>query len=151
MEKVYRSIYMGGLVALLLLLAGGCKKAPINGKIEGMWKLEEFTTHEDGVTHPCERIYYSMQLWVVDVAEKQGPNGYKASVGRLVYGEDEQTVVMKDFHYRDWTTDSKEPTALEDLKPYGLNSLETEFKVVKANGKHLILQSDYATLRLTSF
>lgn len=107
--------------------------------------------HEDGKTHPCERIYYSIQLWVVDVAEKQGAHGYKHSVGRFMYGEDEKTVTMKDFHYRDWTTDSKEATALEDLIPYGINSLETTFEVVKADGKSLILRSDYATLRFTGF
>ena len=51
-----KRIYTGLLVFLLILL-GGCEKAPINSDIEGMWKLEEYTTTEDGVTHPCERIY----------------------------------------------------------------------------------------------
>lgn len=150
MKKKYNKVYIG-VLTILLLLWGGCEKAPINEKIEGMWKLEKFTTHEDGITHPCERMYYSIQLWVVDVAEKQGPHGYKASVGRCIYGEDGQTVVMKDFHYREWTTDNKEATALEDLKPYGLNRLETVFEVEEADGHRLVLKSDDATLYLTSF
>lgn len=150
MGKRFYKIGIAGWMVLLFLM-GGCKKTPINDKIEGMWKLEEFTTHEDGKTHPCERIYYSIQLWMVDVAEKQGSHGYKPSVGRFMYGEDEKTVTMKDFYYRNQTTDSKEATALEDLIPYGINSLETTFEVVKADGKSLILRSDYATLRFTSF
>lgn len=62
-----------------------------------MWKLEEYTTHEDNVTHSCERIYYSIQLWSVEVAEKQGSHGYKSSIGRFIYGENENEIIMKDF------------------------------------------------------
>ncbi|MCZ8371478.1 lipocalin-like domain-containing protein [Phocaeicola acetigenes] len=145
-----KRIYTGLLVFLLILL-GGCEKAPINSDIEGMWKLEEYTTTEDGVTHPCERIYYSIQLWVVDIAEKQGTKGYAPSIGRFAYGEDGNTVIMKDFYYRKGTTDSKEPTKLEDLQPYGLNSLETTFEIVKSDGKNMVLRSDYATLTFSKF
>ena len=145
-----KRIYTGLLVFLLILL-GGCEKAPINSDIEGMWKLEEYTTTEDGVTHPCERIYYSIQLWVVDIAEKQGTKGYAPSIGRFTYGEDGNTVIMKDFYYRKGTTDSKEPTKLEDLQPYGLNSLETTFEIVKSDGKNMVLRSDYATLTFSKF
>lgn len=140
-----------GILTFLLVLLGGCKKAPINSDIEGMWKLEEYTTTEDGVKHPCERIYYSIQLWVVDIAEKQGTQGYKPSIGRFIYGEDGNTVIMKDFYYRQGTTDSKEATTLEDLQPYGLNSLETTFEVVKSDGSNLVLRSDYATLTFSKF
>ena len=51
-----------GLVCLLLCLLAGCKKAPMNSNIEGFWQLLEFTTQADGETHPCNRIYYSIQL-----------------------------------------------------------------------------------------
>lgn len=139
------------LLTLLLLLFGGCEKAPINSNIEGMWKLEEFTTLEDNKVYPCERIYYSIQLWVVDISEKQGTHGYKPSIGRFGYGEDGNTVIMKDFYYRKGTTDSKEPTNVEDLKPYGLNSQETIFEIVESTKHNLILKSDYATLKFTKF
>lgn len=150
MEKRYYQCCMRLMVALLLL-TGGCKKAPINNEIEGMWKLEDFTTHEDGEIHPCKRLYYSIQLWVVDIAEKQGPHGYKPSIGRFIYGENENEVIMRDFYYRSFTTDSKEATILEDLKPYGLNSLETTFEIIKVDKHNLTLRSKYATLRFTSF
>lgn len=138
------------LLIILLPLLSGCEKAPINSYIEGMWKLEEFVTHEDHISHPCERIYYSIQLQVVDIAEKQGKYDYKPSVGRFIYGEN-GTLIMKDFHYRAMTTDNKQATKLEDLRPYGINNLETTFKIIKANGKDLVLRSDYATLTFTSF
>lgn len=149
MEKRYYQYCMRLMVALLLLTEG-CKKAPINNEIEGMWKLEEFTTHEDGEKHACKRIYYSIQLWVVDIAEKQGGHGYKSSVGRLNY-KSNNTLIMKDFHYRKQTTDNKEKTSVEDLIPFGLNSLETTFEIIKVDGHNLILCSDYATLHFTKF
>ena len=40
---------------------------------------------------------------------------------------------------------------MEELLTYGINALDTEFEVVKANGKELILKSDYATLMLKRF
>ena len=55
------------------MVCNSCKKEPINSEIEGHWQLLEFTTKADNEIHPCERIYYSIQLWVVEVAEKQGP------------------------------------------------------------------------------
>lgn len=139
------------LFALLLVILGGCEKAPINNDIEGMWKLEEFTTLEDNKVHPCERIYYSIQLWVVDIAEKQGIHGYKPSIGKFCYGEDGKTVIMKDFYYRRGTTDSKEPTTIEDLQPYGLNSKETTFEIMESDKHNLTLRSDYATLKFSKF
>lgn len=139
------------VLLIILLLQSGCQKAPINNLMEGMWKLEEYTTHEDNITHSCERIYYSIQLWTVEVAEKQGSHGYKSSIGRFIYGENENEIIMKDFYYRNWTTDSKEATNVEDLKPYGLNNLETIFEIVQLDKHNLILRSDYATLRFKSF
>ena len=58
---------------------------------------------------------------------------------------------MKDFKYRQSTGDNGEDVPVEKLLPYGINALETTFDVLKADGKHLILQSDYATLEFTSF
>lgn len=140
------------MVLLVTVLLSGCKKEPIDRKIEGMWKLEQFTTHEDGVVHgDCRRIFYSIQLWVVELAEKQCTHGYGTYIGRFDYNDDHSTVTMKDFKYRQSTGDSNENVPVEKLLPYGINSLNTTFEVVKADGKHLTLKSDYATLEFTSF
>ena len=63
-------------MVMLAIVCNSCKKEPINSDIEGHWQLLEFTTKADNEIHPCERIYYSIQLWVVEVAEKQGPQGF---------------------------------------------------------------------------
>ena len=70
-----RIFYIGLCMMVLAMICNSCKKEPINSEIEGHWQLLEFTTAADNEVHPCERIYYSIQLWVVEVAEKQGPQG----------------------------------------------------------------------------
>ena len=43
--------------------------------------MVEYTTHADGIIHKCERIYYSIQLWVIEVAEKGGSLGLESFRG----------------------------------------------------------------------
>lgn len=63
-------IYMLVAAAGLLAGAAGCKKAPINSDVEGLWVLERFTVAETGETVECERLYYSITRMVTEVAEK---------------------------------------------------------------------------------
>ena len=86
-----------GLVCLLLCLLAGCKKAPMNSNIEGFWQLLEFTTEADGETHPCNRIYYSIQLWVAEVSERGGDLGAGSFRGRYRYDEETNTVTLKEM------------------------------------------------------
>ena len=108
--------------------------------MEGHWELLEFTTTADGKVHVCERIYYSIQLWVVEIAAKQNGTTLKPVIGRFEH-EENGNVRMRDFKGRKGTSDDKKDVTVED----------TEFEVVKANGKELILKSDYATLMLKRF
>lgn len=149
MTLVYSAIVL--LILWLSLLMGGCKKAPINEDVEGLWRLEEFTTLDDGETHRCERLFYSITRFVVEVAEKQGTNGYGAYIGRFAYDNDGEAVVMKEFKQRASTGDNGKDATPEQLMPYGMNRTETTFRIVEADGKRLVLESDYARLNLTAF
>ena len=146
-----------GLVCLLLCLLAGCKKAPMNSNIEGFWQLLEFTTQADGETHPCNRIYYSIQLWVAEVSERGGDLGagsfrgrYRSFPGRYRYDEETNTVTLKEMSTYA-TPENSRPATREELHPFGLDSTDTTFDVIKADGKSLILKSDYATLTLKRF
>ena len=139
-----------GLVCLLLCLLAGCKKAPMNSNIEGFWQLLEFTTQADGKTHPCNRIYYSIQLWVAEVSERGGDLGAGSFRGRYRYDEETNTVTLKEMSTYA-TPENSRPATREELHPFGLDSTDTTFDVIKADGKRLILKSDYATLTLKRF
>ena len=146
---IKRTIHYG-LVCLLLCLLAGCKKAPMNSNIEGFWQLLEFTTEADGETHPCNRIYYSIQLWVAEVSERGGDLGAGSFRGRYRYDEETNTVTLKEMSTYA-TPENSRPATREELHPFGLDSTDTTFDVIKADGKSLILKSDYATLTLKRF
>ncbi len=141
------------LIAVVMAVAvAGCEfKEPIDNDIEGFWKLERFETNADGRMYECRRIYYSITRYVVEVSEKQGPNGYGTFIGRFGYKDGRTKVVMKDFKHRANTSDNGVSATVNELKPFGINSLETTFDVVVADGDNLVLRSDYATLQLTRF
>lgn len=146
--------FLAQILAGICILAGlsGCQKAPINSDIEGQWILKQFTIRETDETVTCERLYYSITRMVTEVAEKQGPNGYGAYIGRTEYRNDETQLVVKDFKVRYQTTDTGEDAPVEQLRHFGIdNQAETVFDVVHCNGKTMTLQSDYARLELEKF
>ena len=140
-----------GLIVVAVMLAAGCSKQPVDGDIEGFWRLERFVTHADGEVHQCERIFYGITRYVVEAAERQGPGGYGAFVGRFEYVGGSSRVAMKDFRHRASTSDSGRHATPEELGPFGLGATSTEFRVVVADGNRLVLESDYARLELVAF
>lgn len=135
---------------MLAMISYSCKKEPINSDIEGHWQLLEFTTKADNKVHPCERIYYSIQLWVVEVAEKQGPQGLTSFRGRYKYYETSHTIEMTDMSTYA-TPENSRPAEVWELEPYGLNSVNTTFNVIESSHKYMTLESDYAVLKLKRF
>lgn len=146
--------FLAQILAGICILAGlsGCQKAPINSDIEGQWILKQFTLRETDETVTCERLYYSITRMVTEVAEKQGPNGYGAYIGRTEYRNNETQLVVKDFKVRQSTGDSGEDAPVEKLRHFGIdNQVETVLDVVHCNGKTMTLESDYARLELEKF
>lgn len=134
------------IVFVCSLLFHGCEKAPVHGKLDGHWQLMSFET-ADGTVHPCERIYYSIQLQLVEISHK-GEGYYEAYVGRFGYNRETARVTVSDFR-----KDNLQEVAAtkEQLYPFGMNDTETVFDVIAADGKTLVLKSGYATLTFRIF
>lgn len=145
-----RIFYIGLCLAMLAMIGHSCKKEPINSDIEGHWQLLEFTTKADNKVHSCERIYYSIQLWVVGVAEKQGAQGLTSFRGRYKYDEANHTIEMTDMSTYA-TPENSRPAEVWELEPYGLNNVNTTFKVIESGHKYMTLESDYAVLKFKRF
>lgn len=90
--------FLSGVVVVLFwgFIMGGCQKEAIDSDMEGHWELLEFTTAADGKVHVCERIYYSIRLWVVEIAAKQSGTTHKPVIGRFEH-EKNGNVRMRDF------------------------------------------------------
>ena len=131
------------LFILLVVEISSCDKAPINDKLDGRWQLMTIE-YTDGKVEECNRIYYSIQLHLVEISAKGGNGG--THIGRFSYKEDE--VTMSEFRHRG---DEEKLTELNELKPFGLNQAINHLQVEKATRKKLILKSDYARLTFRNF
>lgn len=141
-------------VILLCLGMGGCSKAPIDNDVEGFWQLESFTTHADNQTHPCTRMYFGITRQVAEISTRPyiGMSVKREDfVCRFSYSEEYSKVIMKDFKWRRTTGDNGVDVNMKTLNRYGINANPTTFSVQTADGKNLVLVSDYATLVLKRF
>lgn len=131
------------LFLLLLLGINSCDKAPINGKLDGRWQLMSIE-YADKSIKECHRIYYSIQLHLVEISDKGGKGG--TFIGRFSYKDDE--VTMSEFRRRG---QEEELATLAELQTFGISLPHTNFKVEKATGEKLVLKSDYARLTFRKF
>ena len=65
-----------------MLGISSCDKAPINGKLDGRWQLMTIE-YTNGKIEECNRIYYSIQLHLVEISAKGGNGG--THIGRFSY------------------------------------------------------------------
>lgn len=142
-------------ILILCLSFTGCTKAPIDEDIEGFWQLESFTTHADNQTHLCQRMYYGITRQVAEIATRPLPGDTslkgQAFVCRFAYADNRNKIIMKDFKWRASTGDSGVDVDIQTLQRYGINANSTIFTIQTADGKQLVLVSDYATLLLKRF
>ncbi len=131
------------LLMLMMMGVSSCDKKPINGKLDGRWQLMSIEG-KDGQTTACNRIYYSIQLHLIEISDKSDKP--KTFIGRFSNGGDEITV--GDFRRR---YNEEQHATLEELAVFGLYQLDTRFKVEQVSRKHLTLRSDDACLNFRKF
>lgn len=151
MRIINSKVTTWSLVIIMIVFTCSCdKKWPINGNLDGYWQLITVETKSDGVKTNCHRMYIGIQLHMIELKDL-GNNGYKNFFGEFNYDEDKNIVVIKNLKEKVSTSDNGQMAEIKDLNPYGINSQETVFDVIKADGKTLILESDYARLTMRSF
>ena len=133
-------------LCLLCLTLTGCAKAPMNGALDGQWQLLRYET-TDGEVHDCRRLYYSIQLQVVELADKGGA-GYGTYIGRFAYDEGRAEVVIRELRPRG---DEGRLATTDELQPFGLFATDNVLHVVAVDDDHLTLRSDAATLYFRKF
>lgn len=151
MRIINSKVTTWSLVIIMIVFTCSCdKKWPINGNLDGYWQLMTVETKTDGTKKDCHRMYIGIQLHMIELKDL-GNNGYESFFGEFNYNEDEDIVIIKNLKEKSSTSDNGKVADITDLNPYGINALETGFKVVKADGKTLILESNYARLTMRSF
>ena len=138
-------------ILLLLLMAAmcSCDKAPINSDIEGHWRVLSIQ-NTNGEEQPCKNLFYSIQLWLVELEQKPKTENYGHFLGKFEYLED-GSLRMHSFLQSIGVADNGKEATEEDLRPYGLPSLDNRLEIIKANGKELVLRTDSTTIRMKRF
>lgn len=141
------NILLGAFVAVLAMaLFGSCRKAPINGKLDGQWQIMSVEWLADGSDiSPELRSYIDINLHViqlrnVSLSETQG----SLISGNLAYDKNNSTMTV-DFPY------NTEGGKLMQLQPWGIYSNPETFEIVKLDGKQLVLKSSQTMITCRRF
>lgn len=131
--KIFRShIILTAFVTIMsLLLFDGCRKAPINGKLDGQWQIMNIELTADGSdASPAIRSYIDINLHVVNLR-----NIHQSLIaGSLNYDKDASWLTL-DFPY------NAEGDALLRLREWGIYQTPVTFDIVKLDSKQLVLRS----------
>lgn len=140
------------LPVLLLVLAGCERKWPMNGALDGQWQLLTVENREDGTMtdRKEEQLFYRFQLQLLMITDLGG-NGYGTYIGRMTYDQKAQTVETWEMNVRDNQGDSGKPATAEQLEPFGMTSGQTRFRVVEADRKRLVLETEERRLTFRKF
>lgn len=123
----------GFIIILVILLAGGCGKLPINGDLDGRWQIMKIM-YASGEEEVPERAYYSIALHTINLLKVDVSN----QTGNMEYTGDSLFVVMP-------------VSKKKDLLPFGMDNTVQHFAVKELSSEHLTLQSDYARLIFRKF
>lgn len=148
MDKIKSRFYYLIIGIFCMLIWSSCTgKSSMNGNLDGNWQLMKIENRTTGETENCHRLYWAIQLWVIELTDK-GDNHFGNYIGRFVYDKDNNTIRIRDFRLR---SDESKQASEDQLSHFGIHSSDATFDVVKANGKELILQSEVAVLYFRSF
>lgn len=115
------------LVSLLLLLvtAAGCRKAPINGDLDGQWQIISIEENGKDTGYADKQHFYCFYLHVVQLT------GNGTVTGNLHYADNQ---IAMDFPNCDAAT-------LSRLINWGVRHNPEVFDIVKLTGSTLIMQN----------
>lgn len=136
MKKISAIYFAGVCLAIIILAAGGCRKMPINGKLDGQWQIMKIENLQDGsdVTS-VYRSYIDISLHVVNLRNVSLDESAGSVIsGNMKYDKGGNTLYM-DFPY------NTEGSKLDQLQLWGIYSNPVTFDIVKLDGKQLILKS----------
>lgn len=133
--------YIYTLLFLLAIPFASCEKLPINGRLDGMWKLQKMTDTHMNTKHP-EGIFYSIQLNLIKLS-KINNSGTPEKTSELYLGRFQYTpdsLILSDFHT--WVYREEEiPATPEQLAPFGFTETDARFGIEKLSKEEMILKS----------
>lgn len=122
-------------------LFGACDRVYINGKLDGMWRLEN-VAYPDSTAYP-EQIFYSFQRHMTQISKHNDSTLPVRFLGNLYYNG--RTLTMSHFY----SFPHEEYAATEKmLKEFHLHSDSTIFQVMDLDAESLIMKNGECTYTL---
>ena len=125
---------------LCIALFTACEKQPINGKVDGFWKLKSIETDKKE-SYP-ESIFYAIQLHSIEMSNKS--NG-TSIIGDFFYKND--CIIVSNFTY----PHSGKPVSHPDLANFGITHTPDTFNLEKVSKSAMIWQSKTVKLQFIRF
>ena len=130
---------IGIMAIVLLIVAGGCQKEPINGDLDGQWQVMEVTPQAPETIIP-ERLYYCFSLHTVQLSY-YGPGPWTS--GNILKFDDNRLVL--EFPYADAYI------SIDKLKQYGIYSNPVSFTIEHLDKGKMILRDGDVVVTLRKF
>lgn len=119
----------------------GCDKAPINGDLDGMWKMTAMQW-EDGETVSPVRIFFCFEQDCIELNNK-GANA--CTYLGLMHK------VKKRIRVENIKSPQGDVTDITALRQFGITESVTEFNIEKLNGSRMIIKSKDCRMEFTKF
>lgn len=130
-----KSILILVTIVALLGSVAGCRKAPVNGDLDGQWQVMKID-YKDSIDVVPEQVYYCFFLHTVNLSRVGG--GIVG--GNMQYDEGGKTLRLQ-FPYNDG----------KSLNLWGMDASETVFSIKELTGKRLVIESNIALIELRKF
>ncbi len=141
--KIFTYILIGALsLSVISITHTSCVKEYINGKLEGMWRVDKITLADGSIPYDIKTtsypVYISFQFHVVQLS------GYDGDIffGNLQYNGE---TVRLDFPNN--TTEDK----LRPLNQWGIFSSDVTFTIKSLTKSRLVMSSPESTMECTHF
>lgn len=122
-----------------------------NGELDGMWYLTQVDSLSNGhsADYRNKRIFWSFQGTLAQFNYADGMNCYYMSH----FDRTESTLKMKDFFLYDRVDEDHfiDSETLDEIRPYGINSLEEDYTIKRLDDDAMILQDSELCLHFVKY
>ena len=145
------------IVLLSLILCVSCDKVPMNGDLDGMWQLMRVEDENGAKDVKADKLYMSFQLHLVQFDGKNDKGNFQSRLYYAHFKHEGDSLFIYDLSYNsqnatsednnEWFTDAD----LYKLKPWGIYSLDSRYKVLKLNSDAMVLRHEDLVLTYRKF
>lgn len=152
--------YLLPLLAVILLLLPSCRRAFMNGELDGNWKIERIDNLQTGESVDYPKfpgsnlpLIYGIELELMQLNTGGVLNAQGKSATAVIHYDKSGKTLTADFAYFMRSDDPAFPNSEQQaiLNLYGIYENPVTFHIETLNNSHLILLSPQSRITLVKF